>query len=466
MYDTETEFKKFYYNHVVLPKKETTNLRKKKQLNIDRLISGLDDYNKKNNTNYKIAETLEQGSVAMATVTQNEENDYDIDIAIVFDESNIRGVGPIAIKNVIVDALKEKCKNFNTEPEAKTNCVRIVYSDNYHIDFAIYRRIRDEYDGSYTYEHAGSMWRPRNPRAINNWFKAEMNIHGEKLRQAVRLSKMFCKSVNNWNMPGGLIQSVLCDEKIQDYERIDEMFYYTMEAIKDRLMYNKEVDNPTDGQSLLLVGKDDIKVNNLYTRLNNKLDKLSILFNDECSYEEAFDAWHEFFNNDFWSVDIEKSAKCINVNESFSNTINEESICDDREEYIENIMPIRYCSSYKVYLDCMIIRNGEYYKNLKQMLRDNEKVKIDDELYFYVDDKKSNLNGDYRVYLKVKNIGYSAEINNDIRGDIFALDEYEIILGKYHKEYAKYEGNHFVECYIEANGICVAHDFLNVPIIK
>lgn len=82
MYDLSSEFKKFYYNEVVLSKDETNNLRKKKNLNITRLKDGLEEYNKDKKTNYKIAETLEQGSVAMATVTQNESNDYDIDVAL------------------------------------------------------------------------------------------------------------------------------------------------------------------------------------------------------------------------------------------------------------------------------------------------------------------------------------------------------------------------------------------------
>ena len=213
MYDLSSDFKKFYYNEVVLSKEETNNLREKKKLNIQRLEEGLKEYNEENGTSYAIAETLEQGSVAMSTVTQNQKNDYDIDIAIVFDDINLNGLEYRDVKNMVVEALKKKCTNFKTPPEALSNCVRIVYSDNYHIDFAIYRRIKND-DGSYKYEHAGAeQWNSRDPRAINNWFKDEIKIHGEKLRQAVRLSKMFCKSRDSWKMPGGLIQSVLCDEK-------------------------------------------------------------------------------------------------------------------------------------------------------------------------------------------------------------------------------------------------------------
>lgn len=140
MFNLSSEFKKFYDEEVVLPSTETQKLRNKKKINIDRLKAGLEEYNEENNTTYKIAETREQGSVAMATVTQNDSNDYDIDVAIIFDKDNIDGIGHIKIKNIIVDALKRKCTNFKTEPEALKNCVRIVYNDGYHIDFAIYRK--------------------------------------------------------------------------------------------------------------------------------------------------------------------------------------------------------------------------------------------------------------------------------------------------------------------------------------
>lgn len=45
---------------------------------------------------------------------------------------------------MVANALKRKTKQFRAEPEVKTSCVRIKYSDGYHIDFAIYRRELDE----------------------------------------------------------------------------------------------------------------------------------------------------------------------------------------------------------------------------------------------------------------------------------------------------------------------------------
>jgi len=453
MYDLSKEFKEFYYNEVVLSSEETSNLREKKRLNIERLKSGLEEYNAENSTNYKIVETLEQGSIAMSTVTQNEANDYDIDVAIVFDKDNLNGLGSIAVKNVIVDALNRKCTNFKTPPEAKTNCVRIVYADNYHIDFAIYRREKKD-DIIYTYEHAGSIWRDRDPRAINNWFKDEIKANGEKLRQAIRLSKMFCKSRTSWRMPGGLIQTVLCDEKIQSYSRMDEMFYYTMKEVKNRLYVNKEVYNPTDtSQSLLLTQDDKTKVENYYNRLDEKLNQLDVLFISDCTEKQAKDAWKSFFNHDFWNTEevVEESSK--NVAYVKQSSINE-LIYDDTEEFIENIMPVNL--KYSVELECKVTQNGWQTQLLRTLLRNKQPLRRNKKLDFYI--AYTDAPKPYDIYWKVRNRGPVAIERNMIRGQIIKTNS------DHKKEESNFRGPHYVECYIVKNNVCVGIGRIDVPI--
>lgn len=134
MYDLSKSFHDFYKNHVVLSADKQNELREKRDLNLERLKAGLEEYNYEHKTNYKISETRTQGSMAMHTVVQNNSNDYDIDVAIVFEKDNLAGKGAQAIKNVVVDALRRKCKGFAAEPEAKTNCVRVTYANGYHVD--------------------------------------------------------------------------------------------------------------------------------------------------------------------------------------------------------------------------------------------------------------------------------------------------------------------------------------------
>lgn len=308
MYNLNSMFTKFYEEWVRLPEDEIKSLRSKKTLNIDRLKEGLKEYNEEHKTDYKLVETIEQGSVAMRTVTQHDQKEYDIDIAIVFDANGIPE-GTKKVKSIVEDALQRKCAQFKASPEAKTNAVTIEYASGYHIDFAIYRRTPNLLGNGYKYEHCGSEWRERDPRALTNWFTTQNQNSNGNVRKIVRMLKMFCKSNSGWLMPGGLIQSILVAEQIKNYDRLDETFYETIKAIKNRLDTNKEIYNPTlFMQSVLYRQKDHQKVKNLCTRLGNALDKLAVLFDGNCTEEKATDAWKKFFNHDFWGSGIEKAA--------------------------------------------------------------------------------------------------------------------------------------------------------------
>lgn len=439
MFNLSSEFKKFYDEEVVLPSTETQKLRNKKKINIDRLKAGLEEYNEENNTTYKIAETREQGSVAMATVTQNDSNDYDIDVAIIFDKGNIDGIGHIKIKNIIVDALKRKCTNFKTEPEALKNCVRIVYNDGYHIDFAIYRKSIDD-DGNEIYEHAGStQWQERNPAAINNWFNEEIKEKGDGLRKTIRLSKMFCKSRDSWNMPGGLIQTVICDEVFEESDRLDEMFYNNMCAVRDRLNESIEVNNPTDTEkSLLLKEKDKDEMNNWKKRISDKIDKLDILFDDDCTENDAKNAWYDFFKHDYWSVSSEEF--------SIDYT--------DTEQNIADMFDLNVC--YPLELECIIEADGFRPKRLTDFLKSYKWIPHRKTLRFSVSYTTAPYGCD--IYWKVRNVGEEAIKRNCIRGQIIKTNKTTQI------EHSSFRGEHYVECYYVKNDQVVAMSRIDVPI--
>lgn len=140
MYDCSKELEKFYRKKVVLSAKEQNELREKRKLNIKRLKEGLSEYNSEKNKDYKIAEERIQGSMAMHTITQNDKQDYDIDVGIVFEEDNLNELGSLATRNMVANALERKTKQFAEDPEVKTSCVRLKYnSTGYHVDFAVFK---------------------------------------------------------------------------------------------------------------------------------------------------------------------------------------------------------------------------------------------------------------------------------------------------------------------------------------
>lgn len=454
MYDLSSKFNIFYNSHVVLPQTEQTNLHSKKDLNIQRLKDGLKEYNEENKTTYSIAETCVQGSVAMSTVVQNEDGDYDIDVAVVFDKSALGDKGAQATRNLVANALKRKTKQFNTEPEVKTSCVRIKYADGYHIDFAVYRRYYDFGNECWVYEHAGSDWTKRDLRGLNEWFKTQNDASGGKLRKVVRLSKMFCKSRDAWkNMPSGLLQTVLCDEKLQNsYDRIDELFYYTMKEIVDRLETGTFVVAPVDNNRVLTPRQSDTqKMTTWKNRLKSKLEDLDVLFKDDCTKQDALQAWYGFFNHDFWNEQVAESST---YSQSPTLIFKPVRSFADTEQFIEDLYQVNRCYSCRI--SCHVSGNGwrpkplsEFLTMLRHYLPHNFEIRC---VMEYTDCPQP-----YKILWKVKNVGPEAERRNQLRGQI-------VEKGKSIIEHSSFFGNHYIECFIIKNGICVAKTRVDIPI--
>ncbi len=457
MYNMSRQFNSFYRTEVVLPAGEQNSLREKRKLNIKRLKDGLLEYNEENGTEYKICEDRIQGSMAMATVVQNDQNDYDIDVAIVFEKSNLGNLGPQAARNMVANALKKKTKQFNTEPEVKTSCVRIKYAEGYHVDFAVYRRYKDNpLDSEYKYEHAGAEWAERGVKDLEEWFSNEIKEKDKDLRKVIRLSKMFCKSREYWkNMPSGLIQTVLCDEKFtDDYSRIDERFYHIMKAICERLNTNITVNAPVDnGRALVKRQIDEQRMNNWKNRLSTKLKDLDVLFSDNCTYGQAAQAWNKFFEHSYWG-DLVTST----VNESFS--IQKSFAFNDTEQFIDELYDIN--DQYDVSIDCKVMGKGFTLMAINEFI----------EKYFYhfggfiphnfsvrCKIKHTNAPSYDKVLWKVRNVGDEAERLNEIRGQI--LDR-----GNEITENTKFYGPHYIECYLIKNDVCIAIGHIKVPISK
>jgi hypothetical protein len=454
MFDLSSKFNTFYDSYVVLPQADQDELHNKKNINVQRLKDGLKEYNEEHNTSYSVVDTCVQGSVAMSTVVQNEENDYDIDVAVVFNKSALGDKGAQATRYMVANALKRKTKQFNAEPEVKTSCVRVKYADGYHIDFAVYRRSWDTNNERWKYEHAGSDWTERELKGLTEWFKTQNDASSGKLRRVVRLSKMFCKSRDSWkNMPSGLLQTVLCDEKLQSsHSRIDELFYYTMKEIVERIEDDNTVSAPVDNGRDLTPRKSDLqRMTNWKNRLKSKLEDLDILFKDDCSEDDALQAWYGFFNHDYWSE--QKSSETSSYSLS---TIQKSAIKSfaDNEQFIEDMFPVNLCHTVNV--TCTVSGDGwrpkpirEFLSMLQRFLPHNFEIRCSV--------ASTTASYPYDVYWKVKNVGPEAERRNQLRGQI-------VNKGNSIVEHTNFYGNHYIECYIVKSGYCVAKKRIEVPI--
>lgn len=456
MYNCSKEFNTFYRNKVVLPETEQNELREKRKLNVKRLKDGLSEYNEEKKKDYKVAEDRIQGSMAMHTTVQNDQYDYDIDVGIVFESDNLNELGPLATRNMVADALERKTKQFADTPNVKTSCVRLKYaSTGYHVDFAVFKRYKEDSDKKeYAYEHSGSEWTVRHLKGIEDWFNSVIKEKGGDLRKIIRLSKMFCKSRNSWkNMPSGLVQTVICDEKFADgYTRIDELFYYTMKAIVERISDSTDVAAPVDnGRALVTRESDRQKMNNWKNRLESKLKELDVLFEEDCTYDKALGAWNAFFNHTYWS-DLETKNIAKSFGESCALSFN------DTEEFIEDKYPVY--EQYDVTIDCKVKGKGFSSMPISEYLEKYApRLKCAIPHNFSINCKVgyTNCPSYDKILWKVLNVGSEAKRRNDIRGQI--QDR-----GNEISENSKFLGPHYIECYLIKQGVCVAIGHVKVPI--
>lgn len=448
MYDVSKELEKFYRKKVVLSAKEQNELREKRRFNIKRLKEGLSEYNLEKNTNYKIAEERIQGSMAMHTITQNDKRDYDIDVGIVFEEDNLNDLGPLSTRNMVANSLERKTKQFAENPEVKTSCVRLKYSSTgYHVDFAVFKRYKEvPSDEEYSYKHSGSTWSVRHIKELELWFSEKIKDKGDELRKVIRLSKMFCKSRESWkNMPSGLVQTVVCEENLaENYSRLDETFYYTMKNIVNRLNSSLEVYAPVDnGRPLVNREIDYQRMKNWKNKLESQLSTLEILFDDDCTYENAITAWGNFFEHSYFG--------------ELRNVVKQQKFTDT-EEFIGDLYPI--LEQYDVTIDCKVSGNGFSLMTLQRYM-EKFAPRIDKfippKFKIKCSIQSTNCPSYDKVLWKVLNVGPEAERRNNIRGQI--KDR-----GKQITEDTLFRGEHYIECYLIKDSVCVGIGHVNVPI--
>jgi len=315
IYNCSKEMMEFFNEKVRLSQKEKDNLKDYRDKNLKRLTDGL-----KKNDEPAYYKYINQGSYAMHTINQHPDNDYDIDVGIIFKREDLKGSN--GADKTALDTRKMVCKamqddKFKKQPEVLKNCVRVYYEEGHHVDMPVYRTYEND-NGDTIQELASSEWKESDPEAITTWYKDAVieqspdETNGRQMRRVTRLTKKWSNSRDSWNMPSGFMISVLIDEEyIDELDRDDESLYETLKEIRDRLSWNKTLNNPVTGDSIS-EGKEHL-LTNMYDKLDDVLENtLYILEEDDCTHKQAMKAWSKFFKDDFFKDKIKKEKKSSN----------------------------------------------------------------------------------------------------------------------------------------------------------
>lgn len=321
MFDCSTQLATFYKDHVRLGADRRKMLADHRDANLARLSAGLVKIGEEDEKAYDdFVDSFNQGSYAMHTLNQHPDNDYDIDVGVLFEADDLPA-SPLDARKRVARAIASMGDGFAKEPEPRTNAVTVWYAAGHHVDFAVYRR-RTLDGGGTVIEHAGTEWKARDPLEVNQWFAqrvasaspkadAGATVEGGQLRRIVRFAKAFANSRSGWNLPGGMVVSTLVAECYRAHPHRDDVALYdTLAALLSRLQRTTIVMNPVEAASEL-TGKSEVKnqVERMRDRLAENLPKLAILSDQKCTEGQARSAWDWIFNHEFWAKEVTKSAQ-------------------------------------------------------------------------------------------------------------------------------------------------------------
>ena len=305
MIDCGADVKAFHDEKVTLPGSERDKMRERRNSNRNRLKRNLEKDEKP--TPY---EHVSQGSYRLKTMLRDENNDYDIDDGAYFKKGVLVGdrgaeMSSLDARKMVRDAMDDG--SFKTPPEVKANCVRIHYSEGYHVDIPVYRRIVDE-DADETYYElaASSGWKRSDARDVTKWYEETRNgtSDANQFRRLNRYLKKHARSRASWksrNLSGFAITVLLAETYVLSPDRDDIALYCTMEAMKIRLDGNTVIDHPVTPDETVTTDDPDAKARFFRDKLQEALDHVAPGYANECDRESALKCWDKVFNTTFFS---------------------------------------------------------------------------------------------------------------------------------------------------------------------
>lgn len=389
-------------------------------------------------TNEKSDHLLIVGSVGRETAiakTSDLDVIFDLPSSVYTKYNSYNGNGQSALLQEVKGVMQERYPNTDIRGDGQ---VVVINFSAYTVELVPAFK---QSDGKYKYPdtHDGGSWRTTDP-------VAEQDECATTDTFSMGNFNNFCRMVRKWKdncgvAMGGLLIDTLVYNHFGDNVNYADCSYSDYYGIlKDLLEYLKELDK--DQSYWLAVGSNqhvDNKDNGSF------INKAKTAYNnlDGCDTDAAkYKALQKVFGNDFPNTTVQTSQTY--PASSYSNT----------EEFIENYARIDI--RYDLRIDCKVTQNGFRDFLLSVFLRDGGYLRRSKTLDFFI---HSNTTPQlFTIWWKVCNVGDEARRRDCIRGQILKSGS------SHQSERTDFYGNHFVECYIIQNGVCVARDKISVPI--
>lgn len=336
----------------------------------------------------------------------------------------------------------------------KTRCVTITYANDFHMDVVPFM---ERHNQKYITNRHENNFELTDPEKFTDWLDERSRITKHHFVKVVRLIKYIRDYKRTFSVKS-IILNTLLGEQVNDaallenekcYDDVPTALYNIMKKLKDYVESNYYMPTIADPSE---TGENfgDRWNQDSWLVFRNKMiyysDKITDAYEDE-DLSSSLKKWQTIFGEEFKKPQTENSkVKQLSDGSMLTFTDTEETLADKNID--KKINP-----RYKVKLRGKVTpKNGFRTYSLSER---GNKVSKGRSITFSV---TCNVPEPYTIYWKTLNRGDEALKNDCVRG--------QIQMGySSHTEPTSFRGNHYVECYIVKDNVCVAMDRQSVFII-
>lgn len=337
----------------------------------------------------------------------------------------------------------------------KTRCVTIQYANDFHIDVVPFLERHGEKFVTNRHENKFEL---TNPEKYTEWLDERNRITKHHFVKVIRLLKYIrdykqtfsIKSIILNTLLGSQVNDAALLEDENCYSDVPTTLYTVMKKLKVYVQYNEYIPTIADpGETGENFGdrwdQDGWEV--FRTKMIYYSDKVTAAY-EEIDKEKSVCKWQEIFGEGFKMPETKEEKSSAESNSgplSYNNT---------EQQIIDLGFPLRINPIYKIRLSGRVNKKMGYrHYDLKTQ---GNKVGRGRSITFTV--TNFNIPQPFTIYWKTLNRGEFAIESNCIRGQISEG-------GITHHEPTSFKGNHYVECYIVKDGVCVSKDRQSVIIV-
>lgn len=426
-----------------------------------------------------------QGSFRLGTVVKPADGACDYDIDLVFCRDLAReSISQEELKATAGELLVAYCTDRGlADPVELGRCWRLdFFEQHFHLDVLPVIPDRDhDGDGILLSDQDFRLWLYSNPIGYANWFydrmektlvQAELAALAKALGRSIedvprfmvrtplqRVVQLFKRSRDEYFSsspdlkPPSILITTLAGHAYRGQRDVDSALLETAHAMPDHIERRGGqwwVENPAhSGENFA------DKWNSLPERRHAFFDWLRAITGATAGASEARTATEAAgaLSPAFGQLAMEAASALTGTGPSGAFKAARGEARSPREQMIEELFPTTITRS--VAISCEVAERNypnRYYRRRAARRRRLEKGRS---LKFAI--TSTNVPAPYDVYWKVRNFGREAQLRNDLRGEIHQGSTE-------HLEATRYNGDHYIECYLVKDGRCVARTREWVPI--